>query len=209
MSSPASRRYLERPPQPIFVVLSGPSGAGKDAVLSRMRETGAPITHIVTMTTRPPRPGERENVDYRFVNGTDFRRMADAGELLESAEVYGNWYGVSRQDVRRALEAGRDAIVRVDVQGAASYRRMLPQAVLIFLTPPSVEELMDRLRERRTESAFDLELRMKTAESEYERIPIFDYLVLNRRGQIDRAVADVMAIVGAEKSRVVPRVVSL
>jgi len=209
MSTPPSRRYLDRPPRPLLVVLSGPSGAGKDAVLGRMKETGCPVTHIVTLTTRPRRPAEREGVDYRFISAADFRRMAEAGELLESANVYGNWYGMPRGDIKRVLDAGRDAIIRVDVQGAATYRRLLPQAVFIFLTPPSVEELMERLRQRRTESVFDLELRLKTAEAEYDRIPMFDYLVFNRRDQVDRAVADIMAIITAEKSRAVPREVSL
>ncbi len=209
MSTPPSRRYLDRPSQPLLIVLSGPSGAGKDAVLARMRETGCPVTHVVTLTTRPRRPAEREGVDYRFVPVANFRRMAEAGELLESANVYGNWYGMPRGDIKRTLDAGQDVIIRVDVQGAATYKRLMPQAVFVFLTPPSVEELMERLKQRRTESVFDLELRLKTAESEYDRISMFDYLVFNRHDQIDRAVADIMAIITAEKSRVVPREVSL
>jgi guanylate kinase len=148
-------------------------------------------------------------VDYRFISAADFRRMAEAGELLESANVYGNWYGMPRGDIKRVLDAGQDAIVRVDVQGAATYKRLLPQAVFIFLTPPSVLELMERLKLRSTESAFDLELRLKTAEAEYDRIPMFDYLVFSRRGQVDRAVADITAIITAEKSRTVPREVTL
>ena len=209
MSTPPSRRYLDRPPRPLLIVLSGPSGAGKDAVLNRMREKDCPVVHVVTLTTRPRRPAEREGVDYRFVPVADFARMAEAGELLESANVYGNWYGMPRGDIKRVLDAGQDAIVRVDVQGAATYKRLLPQAVFIFLTPPSVLELMERLKLRSTESAFDLELRLKTAEAEFDRIPMFDYLVFSRRGQVDRAVADITAIITAEKSRTVPREVTL
>jgi len=209
MSSPASRIHLDRPGQPLLVVLSGPSGAGKDAVLARMKELACPLRYIVTLTTRPRRPAETDGVHYRFVSEADFHRLADAGELLEFASVYGNWYGTPRADVRQGLAAGHDTIVKVDVQGAASIRKLAPEAVLIFLTPPSGAELMERLRQRRTESAFDLELRMATAEAEYERVPLFDYLVFNRRDEIDRAVADVMAIITAEKSRVAPRSVSL
>ncbi len=209
MSSPASRRYLERPPAPLLIVLSGPSGAGKDAVLARMKELGRPLRYVVTMTTRTRRPNETDGVHYRFVSVTDFQRLTEAGELLEFASVYGHWYGTPRQDVRQGLAAGEDVIVKVDVQGAASIRKLAPEAVLIFLTPPSVDELMQRLRQRRTESTFDLELRMKTAEQEYERVPMFDYLVFNRHDEVDRAVADVTAIIAAEKSRVAPRNVSL
>jgi guanylate kinase len=209
MSSPASRRYLDRPRTPLLIILSGPSGAGKDAVLARMKELGCPLKYIVTLTTRPRRPTETDGVHYRFVSVTDFQRLADAGELLEVASVYGNWYGTPRQDVHQGLAAGEDTIVKVDVQGAASIRKLAPHAVLIFLTPPSVEELMDRLRQRRTESTFDLALRLKTAEAEYDRVPMFDYLVFNPHEEIDRAVADITAIIAAEKSRVAPRVVSL
>jgi len=124
---------------------------------------------------------------------------------LEWANVYGNWYGVPRRPVKTALERGRDTIVKVDTQGAAAIKRLLPQAVFIFLMPPSAAELNERLTQRRTESPFDLALRIKTAREEIEKLPLFDYVIVNRRGEIDRAVAQVEAIITAEKCRAEPR----
>ena len=135
--------------------------------------------------------------------------MLDSGELLESANVYGNWYGVPRQPAKQALDRGQDVIVKVDIQGAATIKRIVPQAVLIFLTPPSPEELALRLKERHTETAFDLALRVKTAEAEIRQLPLFDYVVLNQRDEIDRAVSQIKAIITAEKCRITPREIKL
>lgn len=192
-------------PRPLLIVLSGPSGAGKDAVLARMRELRCPLTFITTVTTRPRRPGETDKVDYRFVSPDEFQGMVRNNELLESARVYQNWYGVPRQPVREALNAGKDVIVKVDVQGAGSIKKMIPFAVFIFLMPPSMEELCQRLEQRHTESPEALEVRTQAAVSEIKEMPRFDYVVLSRRNQIDEAVADVMAIIKAEKCRVAQR----
>ena len=196
-------------PKPLLIVLSGPSGAGKDAVLSRMKEGGYPAQFITTATTRPQRANEEDNVAYHFVSEKEFQRMLKSKELLEYANVYGNWYGVPREPVRKALEAGRDTIVKVDVQGAATIKKLVPEAVFIFLTCPTTEELETRLRERKTESEFDCDLRLKTAVAEMKQLPLFDYIVFNERNEIERAASAIEAIITAEKCRRTPREISL
>lgn len=197
------------PSSPLLIVLSGPSGVGKDAVLTRMRALGSPLGYITTVTTRQRRAKERNNLDYHFVSTEQFQEMIAHSELLEWANVYGNWYGVPKLPVKQALEKEQDTIVKVDVQGAANIRKTLPQAVFIFLMPPSMEELITRLRHRHTESSFDLALRIKTAEEEIKQLPLFDYLVINQQGEIDLAVSDIKAIIAAEKCRLTRREVAL
>jgi len=192
------------PKKPLLIVLSSPSGAGKDAVLSRVRESGYPLEYITTVTTRPPRAKERDDVDYHFVSEERFKDMVAHKELLEWANVYGNWYGVPRQPVEQALNKEQDIILKVDVQGAATIKKILPQAILIFLMPPSMEELLTRLKQRHTESPFDLSLRVKTAEEEIKQLPLFDYSIVNRQDEIDLVVAEIKAIITAEKCRVTP-----
>lgn len=195
--------------RPLLFVLSGPSGVGKDAVLARMKELNCPIEFITTLTTRSRRPSERDKVDYHFVSVERFQEMIKNGGLLEWAEVYGNFYGVPRQAVREALNRGQDVMVKVDVQGAATIKKILPQAVFIFLMTPTMEELQARLKQRHTESPSDLALRLKTAEEELRQLPWFDYIVINREDEIDRAVSDIESIITAEKSRVTPREITL
>ena len=199
-----SQALFHLPARPIFIVLSGPSGAGKDTVLTRMKGLGYPLEYITTVTTRPQRAKERNNIDYHFISTEKFREMVEHKELLEWANVYGNWYGVPEQSVKQALDKGQDVIIKVDIQGAATIKKILPQAVLIFLMPSSMEELALRLRQRHTESSFDLALRIKTAEEEIKQFPLFDYVVLNKRDEIDLAVSDIKAIITAEKCRVTP-----
>ena len=194
---------------PLLIVLSGPSGVGKDAILARMKEPGYSLEYITTVTTRPRRPAERDNVDYHFISLERFQEMVESGELLEWAEVYNNWYGVPKETVKKALDRGQDTIIKIDVQGATTIKKIIPQAVFIFLIPPSVEELVTRIKQRRTESAFDLALRIRIAEKEIEQLPLFDYVVVNRPGEIDQAVSEIKAIIAAEKCRVSPRQVSL
>ncbi|MDO8569034.1 MAG: guanylate kinase [Dehalococcoidales bacterium] len=200
---------LDIPRTPLLVILSGPSGAGKDAVLTRMKQSGYPIEFITTVTTRPRRTTERDNIDYRFITTAEFEEMIARNEFLEWANVYGNWYGVPKKAVRQALEKGRDVIVKIDVQGAATIKKIASHAVFIFVTPPTIEELVQRLKQRNTETAFDLELRTKTAETEIKQLPLFDYIVFNRRDEIDKAVADIQAIITAEKCCIQPRQVTL
>lgn len=197
------------PSPPLLVVLSGPSGVGKDAVLNELRAMDRPWHFAVTATTRAMRPGERDGVDYIFLEQDTFARMQERDEFLECAEVYGRWYGVPRSQARDALRAGRDVFLKIDVQGAATIRRMAPEALLIFLMPPSMEELRERLAGRMTESAEELERRLHTAEEEMAQVRHFDYRVVNQQGQLERAVAEVDSIVAAERCRVVPRMVQL
>jgi len=178
-------------------------------VLTGLRQSAYPLEFIVTVTTRAPRPGEKDGVHYHFVSEAEFQKMVNAGQLLEWATVYGNRYGPPREPVRQALENGKDVVIKVDVQGAATIKKIVPQAVFIFLAPPSMEDLAQRLKKRRTETPADLELRLKTAGEEMEKLPIFDYLVVNRQGELNHAVADIEAIITAEKCRVTPRGISL
>lgn len=200
---------LNPPAKPLLIVLSGLSGVGKDAVLSGLRQSGSPLEFIVTVTTRPRRPSENDGVHYHFVSDAEFQEMIDGNQLLEWASVYGKRYGVPAGPVGQALKNGKDVIVKVDVQGAATIKKILPQAVFIFLATLSMEDLAQRLKQRRTETPSDLELRLKTAAGEVEKLPMFDYIVFNRPGELDRAVADIEAIITAEKCRVTPREISL
>ncbi|MBA7673228.1 Guanylate kinase [subsurface metagenome] len=195
--------------KPLLIVLSGPSGAGKDAVLARMRESGYPLEYVTTVTTRPQRANERDNVDYHFISTEMFQKMIENKELLEWANVYGNMYGVPKQPVKQALDKGQDIMVKVDIQGAATIKKLLPQALLIFLMPSSIEDLTLRLKQRHTESPFNLALRLKTAEEEIKQLPLFDYLIVNKQGEIDLAVSQIKAIITAEKCRVTPREITL
>jgi guanylate kinase len=195
--------------QPLLIVISGPSGVGKDSVLIRMKERGLPFHFVVTATTRAPRPEEREGVDYIFVSRDEFAAMIDEGELMEYALVYSDYKGIPKAQVRKALASGKDVVMRVDVQGAATVRKISPDAILIFLTTSSEQELVDRLERRLTESSEDLTMRIATARQEFKRIGEFDYIVVNRDSQLDETVDTITAIIEAEHHRVEPRKVNL
>jgi guanylate kinase len=197
------------PSKPLLIVLSGPSGAGKDAILSRMKKSGYPAQFITTVTTRPRRAREKNNVDYHFVSVESFQKMSKNSELLERANVYGNWYGVPKAPVKQALAKGQDTIVKIDTQGAATIKKIIPQAVFIFIAPPSMGELIRRLKQRHTELPFDLALRLKTAEEEMKKLPLFDYVVVNRQDEIELVVSEIEAIITAEKHRLKPREIRL
>ncbi len=203
------RDLFQRQQQPLLIVISGPSGAGKDSVLRRMKERKLPFHFVVTATSRPRRPGEVDGVDYHFVSPEEFERMICQGELLEHALVYDQHKGIPKEQVRQALASGKDVVLRIDVQGAATLRRLFPEALLIFLTPASEKELLTRLRRRETETQESLALRLATARQEYDQIDWFDYVVVNADGQLDRAVDTIQAIISAEHHRVHARRVSL
>jgi guanylate kinase len=196
---------LAPPAKPLLIVLSGLSGVGKDTVLAGFRKSGLPAVISVSATTRARRAGEKDGIDYHFVSSARFQELIDTDQLLEWAVVYGNRYGIPREPVRKALKSGKDVIVKIDVQGAATIKKKVPQALLIFLVTLSLEELERRLKKRRTETAAELKIRLKTAKKELKTIPMFDYLVVNRQGEIERTVADIKAIITAEKCRVTPR----
>ena len=195
--------------QPLLIVLSGPSGVGKDAVLVRMRELGRPFHYVVTATTRPRRAKEKNGIDYHFLSQEEFQQMIREGRLLEWAEVYGNYYGVPREDVAQALSRGMDVIVKVDIQGAATIKKILPQAVFIFLMFPSMEELERRLKQRSSESSTDLALRLDKVEEEIKSLPLFDYVITSHQGKLDDVVSQIDAIITAEKRRVKSRVIGI
>ena len=197
------------PTPPLLVVLSGPSGVGKDAALAGLKKLDRPWQFVVTATTRPRRPGEQDGVDYIFLDADTFLKMKDRDEFLECAQVYGHWYGVPRDQVRQGLVAGRDVILKVDVQGAATVRSLAAEAVFIFMVPGSFDELRGRLAQRLTESSPEMELRLSVAREEMTHIHHFDYRVANYDNCLDQAIAEIDAIIAAEKCRVVPRVVEL
>jgi guanylate kinase len=194
---------------PLLIIISGPSGVGKDTVLAKMKQSRRLLHYVVTATTRPQRPAEKNGLDYHFVSEEQFKRMIETGQLLEWANVYGNLYGVPKGQVQQALAQGLDVVVKVDVQGAATIKNILPQAVFIFLTPPSLDELERRLRERKTESTEELKLRMETTRGELDSLPLFDYVVVNHQDRLDSTIAQIDAIISAEKCRVKPRIIEL
>lgn len=198
---------FERPP--LLVVISGPSAAGKDVLLQRMQELGHPFHFVVTATTRPRRPDEVHGADYVFVSVSEFADMIEREELLEYAIVYGDYKGIPKQQVRDALASGKDVIMRLDVQGAATVHRLAPEAILIFITASSEDELITRLKMRKTESPEQLKIRIATSRQELRRLREFDYVVVNRQNRLDEAVAQVVSIIEAEHCRVQPRRVTL
>ncbi len=197
--------FQSDPPPNLLLVISGSSGAGKDAVIDRMKELRVPVAHVVTATTRQQRSSELDGVHYHFLSIDRFKEMVDRGEMLEWANVYHNLYGVPRFAVVDALKSGRDVVVKVDVQGAATIRRTVPGAVLIFIRPPSMEELERRLRNRKSESSAEISVRLGKAIGEYAQLPIFDYVLTNHEGCIDEVVDEVRSVIIAEKHRVNPR----
>ena len=195
--------------QPLLIVISGPSGVGKDSVVRGMKERQQPFHFVVTVTTRPPRQGERPGEDYFFISEAEFTRMVESGELIEHAAVYEGYKGVPRQQVRQGFASGLDVVLRLDVQGAASIRKLYPDALLIFLVTPEETELTERLKSRDTETQDHLALRATLVQHELDQVDEFDYVVVNAKDQLDRAVDTVLAIICAEHHRVHPRKVSL
>jgi guanylate kinase len=195
--------------EPLLVVISGPSGVGKDSVIKAMKERDLPFYFVVTATTRPKREAELHGVDYFFISEEEFVSMIENDELLEYATVYEDYKGVPKAQVRQALDSGKDVIMRVDVQGAASIREISPQACLVFLTAQNEDELIERLKQRKTESPEDLHTRLSTAREELQRIHEFDYVVLNRDSHLEEAVDTILAIIRAEHHRAKPRKVTL
>jgi guanylate kinase len=189
------------PQKPLLVVVSGPSGVGKDAVLARLRDVHPNAHFAITATTRPPRGSERDGDDYHFLSDEEYDRLLREDGFLENAEVYSYRYGVPKAGVREALARGQDVIMRVDVQGAATIKRLAPSALFIFLAPASLEELEERLRRRNTEAESALRLRLDTARREMACQKDFDQVVINREGELDGAVSQIIAVIEAERQR--------
>jgi len=204
-----NQELADRQRQPLMVVISGPSGVGKDTVVDRMQERGLPFHFVVTATTRTRRSTEVEGVDYVFLSQADFKGMLEAGEFIEHALVYGEHKGIPRQQVQDALASGIDVVLRVDVQGAKTLRGLYPEALLIYLATSSEDELVERLKRRRTESPEKLQLRLETAREEFGYLHLFDYAVINAEGQVEQAVDTILAIIQGEHHRVIPRRISV
>jgi guanylate kinase len=194
---------LEGAPGAQLVIISGPSGVGKDTIIDALRDRPRePDYHyVVTCTTRGPRPGEIPGTSYHFLTRAEFRELREAGELLEANEVHGNWYGTPRREVARALAEGHDVILKIDVQGAQVVKDRVPDALLVFIVPPSLEALFQRLRSRATETADELEIRQRNAAIELARQGDYDRVVVNDDGEVERTAAEIEAIIVQEKRR--------
>jgi guanylate kinase len=190
-----------------LVIISGPSGVGKDTIIEAMqrREPPHPRHYVVTVTTRARRPKEIDGVSYHFVSPDDYQRLDAAEGLLEASEVHGNWYGTPRDQVQSALSSGRDAILKIDVQGAHKVREKVPDVLLIYVVPPSFEVLRERLVGRSTETSEELEVRLRNAEYELSQQDKYDHVVVNETDQIDGTAEKIDAVIAAEHERYATR----
>jgi guanylate kinase len=195
--------------QGLVFVLSGPSGVGKTSVTRLLREEGFPISLCVTATTRPPRDGEIPGQSYHFLSTEDFERLRERGELLECALVHGRWYGTPAWEVRDGLRRGADALLTVDPQGARTLRDVLKDPILIFLSPPDLDELVPRLQLRASESPEEVKRRLETARREMQEVSRFDYQIVNHRDRLAESAQALKAIITAERLKVHPRWVTL
>jgi guanylate kinase len=195
----------------MVVIISGPSGVGKDTIIDALRDESVRPDYdiVVTCTTRHPREGEIDGIHYRFLTEAAFRDKRERGDLIEYAEVHGNWYGTPRDHVCDALRRGRDAILKIDVQGAQAVKRRVPEALLIFIVPPSLETLFQRLRSRATETADELEVRQRDAAIELARQGDYDHVVVNETGRVERTAARIIEIIEAERRHFPDRRVAL
>jgi guanylate kinase len=198
---------IEGAPGAMLIIISGPSGVGKDTIIDALRRHERETSrdgdrhYVVTVTTRSRRADEADGVDYHFVTRDEFLAIRDARGFLEANEVHGNWYGSPRDQVRSALAAGKDAILKIDVQGAQVVKEQVSQALLIFVVPPSLETLFHRLRSRATETADELELRQRNAALELARQDDYDHVVVNETGQVERTAEAIDAIIAQEHAR--------
>lgn len=195
--------------RPRVFVVSGPSGVGKDAVIQSMREKLPEYHYAVTATTRSRRPGEIDGVHYHFMEREQFERLVEQGEFLEHAVVYGNLYGVPKQRVRSALAQGQSVIIKVDVQGARTIRKIIPEAVLIFIAPPSMSELLHRLRDRKSDDLDVVIRRLNTATQELTAAWDFDYLIINETNRLNETVENIATVLHGESFRINQREITL
>jgi guanylate kinase len=195
--------------QPLFIVISGLSGVGKDAVIDELLKRGMPLHKVVTATTRKPRTNERDGVDYHFLSQERFQEMIQNNELIEWALVYNDFKGVPRKQVQDAMSSGLDVIMRVDVQGARKFRELIPEALLIFITPANEQEWREMLLGRKTDSPEQIERRITAAPAELETLPIFDYIVTNKKCCLAGTVDSIISIIKSEHMRNPHRKVNL
>lgn len=183
----------------ILFVVSAPSGGGKGTLIQRVLNNASPLSYSVSFTTRAPRSGEIDGREYFFVTPEKFEQLVAANEFLECAQVHSHRYGTSRDQVAHEISEGRDIILEVDVQGAASVRELIPDSVSVFILPPSFEVLRQRLMARGTDSLEELDVRLRNAPRELEHYSAFQYVIIN--DDADRAAAELMAIIQAERAR--------
>ncbi|MGB1748843.1 MAG: guanylate kinase [Dehalococcoidia bacterium] len=196
--------------KPLIVVISGPSGVGKDVMIEKMIQDDQTGFHFtVTATTRAPRPGEKDGVNHHFVKVDDFINLIAQDDLLEWAQVYGNYYGVPKQQVRAALGAGKHVIMRVDVQGAKRLRELVPEALMIFIQPPSLAVLEKHLRDRGVDTEEEMTKRLAAAGDEMRQTGLFDYAVTNEEGDLDSTVQKVVDIISEEAAKVPARNIAI
>jgi len=190
-------------PGTLLVIISGPSGVGKDTIIEalRARPRSPDYHYVVTCTTRGRRPGEVRDVSYHFLSHEAFHSLRVRGELLEANEVHGNWYGTPRAEVCAALAAAHDVILKIDVQGAQVVKERVPDALLVFVVPPSLETLFQRLKARATETADELEIRQRNAALELARQDDYDYVVVNETGQVERTAERIDQIIAIERAK--------
>jgi guanylate kinase len=193
----------------LLIVISGPSGAGKDTVINKIKRETSSIHHTTTITTRSKRNDEKDGIDYHFTSEDEFKRLIEKDGFLEWATVYGNLYGTPKQQIRQALADGLDVIAKVDVQGALAIKKQVPDALFIWISAPSIEELDQRLRLRNSDSKKDIELRIQTAHEEIKQLHNFDYKVINRPGHAEKAADEIVDIILKEKNKPNPRQITL
>ena len=187
--------------QPLVVILTGPSGVGKDAALNELKKMDRPWHYVVTATTRPIRHNEIDGVDYIFMGESEFKLSLDQNEFLESANVYERWYGVPKSQVSEPLKNGLDVILKVYIQGAATIKSLIPQAISIFMIPGTLNDLENRLRTRMTESEEQLKLRLEVAKTELTKLNNFEYYIINEEDNLESTVRQIDTIITAEKQR--------
>ena len=196
-------------PNPMLVVISGPSGVGKSTIVAVLARAHPQVVPIVTATTRERRTDEVDKVHYHFLSVEEFEALRAEDGLLESARVHDNWYGTPIWQVRGILAAGRDAILTIDPQGARAVRARVPDALLVFVMPPSMEDLEDRLTGRGSESAASLERRRRDAERWMSETDDYDYVVVNETDHPEEAAERIWEIISAEARREPPRAVNV
>jgi guanylate kinase len=194
---------------PLLIVISGPSGVGKDTIISNIKQLTHSIHHTVTATTRPKRKGEVDGIDYNFISEGEFNQIIKRDGFLEWATVYGNLYGTLRAQIRQALEQGMDVIAKVDVQGAISIKKVVPEALFIWISAPSIDHLEERLRQRNSDSDEDINVRIDTVHKEVKSLHVFDYEVVNKQGKAAHAASAIADIITAEKNREKPRQIEM
>jgi guanylate kinase len=198
------------PASGLVFVLSGPSGVGKSSLIELLKQDGFPITHCVTATTRPRRAGEEHGIHYYFLSDSDYDALLVQEQFLEHAVVHKLYrYGIPLYSLREGLRRGQDVIIAPDVQGASTVRWKLPNAITIFLRPPSLDELLPRLQARGTETPEERAIRLATAEREMQRVSEYDYVIVNHRDRLDQALEDLKAIIRGERLRVCKRTVTV